>query len=278
MRCAWNELLSFLPQWLRRDVDNLGRESLRELRLRLEQQPELVVAEGSIRLDRIVRQEDLKQCISGASRYSPWNAASMEHGYLTAPGGHRIGICGEAVIKDRTMAGIREVTSVCIRVARDFPGIADQAAKLNGSILILGPPGWGKTTLLRDLIRQLADRGEHVAVVDERGELFPLGGDFQRGSSTDVLSGCPKAIGIDMVLRTMGPSVIAVDEITAKRDCEALIHALWCGVRLVATAHAASVRDFRTREIYRPLLETGIFANVLLMRRDKSWRLERMDI
>lgn len=278
MRCAWKELLAILPPALRLEVDKQGRADLMELRLRLNLPPELVMAGGSRWLNVPVTREDLRHCINNASRYSPWNAATMAQGYLTAPGGHRLGICGEAVVKDGRMTGLREVTSICIRVARDLPGIAAAAASLPGSILILGAPGWGKTTLLRDLIRQLSDRRVHTAVVDERGELFPQGGGFPQGCCTDVLSGCSKAHGIEALLRGMGPDCIAVDEITASDDCGALLRAAFCGVRLLATAHAGSLADFRHRSVYRPLVEARVFSTALVLCRDKSYKLERMDL
>lgn len=276
MKCAWNELMSILPPWLGREADRLGRESLQELRLRLGSPPELVCGDGSQWLDRAVTRDDLNFCINTASRYSPWASQSAAQGYITAPGGHRIGLCGEAVVNGGTMTGIRKVTSLCIRVARDFPGIGRTAAKLRGSILLIGPPGSGKTTLLRDIIRQVSEQ-EAVAVVDERGELFP-GQFFETGRRLDVLTGCPKPAGIDMVLRTMGPSSLAVDEITAGADCEGLLRAGWCGVRLLATAHAASVRDLRCRALYQPLLKNQLFTHVLVLGRDKSWREERVEL
>ena len=276
MICAWKEFFSILPTPLRREIDHSGREELQELRLRLGQSPELVFPCGSKRLTHSTPREDLMQCINNASRYSPWNAATAANGYLTASGGHRIGICGEAIIKDGIMTGFREITSICIRIARDFPGIAPPPAEISGSALILGAPGWGKTTLLRDLIRQLSDCGCHVGVVDERGEVFPELGCFPRGRSTDVLTGCGKAQGINTLLRTMGPDCIAVDEITAPEDCNALLHAAFCGVRLLATAHAGDLRDFTRRPVYRPLLEANIFQTVLVLKPDKTYQIERM--
>lgn len=279
MRCAWNELIRILPTSIRSDVDRLGQETLQELRLRLSSPPELVTETGNIHLTQATSREDLLYCINTASRYSPWAAATTAQGYLTAPGGHRIGMCGEAVIRNGKMEGIRNVTSLCIRVARDFPDIAGKLGKLPGSLLILGPPGSGKTTLLRDLIRQRsAIAREHVAVVDERGELFPPGGIFQGGALADVMTGCGKAQGIDTVLRTMGPSCIAVDEITAEEDCQALLKAGWCGVTLVATAHASSKKDLYTRPVYRPLVDTGLFETLIILRRDKTWTMERMEL
>lgn len=273
MKCAWKELLSILPVWMREDIDRQGRDRAQEIRLRIGYVPEIRMWPESGWLKGCVQKDDLNFCINTASRYSPWSAWTCSNGYIAGPGGHRIGICGEAVVKDGCMDGIRFATSLCIRVARDFPGIAEEAAGLKGSVLIIGPPGSGKTTLLRDLIRQIS-RKAYVGVVDERGELFPE--QFSCGNRLDVLTGCGKQQGIEVLLRTMGPDCIGVDEITAASDCDALLQAGWCGVRLLATAHAGSVKDLMKRPLYRPLLENGLFDHILVLSWDKTWREERL--
>ena len=178
------------------------------------------------------------------------------------------------------MTGISAVSSVCIRVARDFSDIAPRVADVTGSTLIIGPPGSGKTTLLRDLVRQISDAEQgSVSVVDERQEIFPVfqgQACFDRGKNSDIISGCTKSDGINAVLRSMNPRWIAVDEITAQADAEALLYAGWCGVTLLATAHAGSLADLKSRPVYRPLIANKLFQNVLVLRRDKSWTMERM--
>lgn len=273
MTCAWQEFLGVLPIWMRKEVDRLGKGTLQELRLRMQAPPELLFPEESRWLERPVSREDLNYTINAASRYSPWTAQTAAQGYLTVAGGHRIGLCGEAVVQQGVVTGMKNISSLCIRIARDFPGIAASASKLPGSLLILGPPGWGKTTLLRDLILQL-ENTEKIGVVDERGELFPEG--IPRGNRVDILSGCPKQDGIPMLLRTMGPTCIAVDEITTAEDTGALLQVANCGVRLLATAHGSSVADLRLRKIYRPLLDNAVFAVVLVLKKDKSFTMERM--
>lgn len=273
MNCAWQEFISILPTWIVRETDMQMKESLQEIRLRKDQKVELICQNEIRYLERCVTEDDLNFCINTASRYSPWASESSHQGFLTAPGGHRIGICGDAVIQNGAMTRIRKISSLNIRVARDFPGIAEAAGKLNGSVLLLGPPGSGKTTLLRDLIRQISYK-QIVSVVDERGELFPKG--IPRGNRTDVLTGCGKADGITMLLRNMGPEWIAVDEITAESDCDALIKCSWCGVKILASLHAHSRKDLNNREIYRKLTAAGIFEYLIILSRDKSWRLERM--
>lgn len=275
MKCAWDALLSVLPPRLRRQVDNLGRERMEELRLRVGQPVELILSGQSQMLSIQALEEDLTFIINAASRYSPWAATTSARGYITAAGGHRIGMCGECVVQGGRVTGIRRISSLCIRVARAFPNIADKVPKL-GSLLILGPPGSGKTTLLRALIRIRSEAGCSMAVVDERGELFPVGGVFAAGPRTDVLTGCSKAAGVDMALKTMSPKCIAVDEITSPEDCEALLSVGWCGVELLATAHAKDSADLLNRKIYQPLAGSGLFETLLILQSDKSWRMERM--
>ena len=279
MICAWQEFIRLIPHRLQKEVDRLGKTDLLELRLRLGQHPILVLQKETVTMNLIVTEDDLKFIINAASQYSPWAAATVAKGYITAFGGHRIGICGECVIHGGTVSGVRIPTSLCIRVARDFPGIASGAAHHTGSVLIIGPPGSGKTTLLRDLIRQRSKIGKgSIAVVDERMELFPHTRQatcFDTGANTDVMTGCSKKLGIDMLLRTMGPCCIAVDEITEESDCGALVCAGWSGVELLATAHAASLKDLLTRPVYQPLVKTGLFQTILVLHPDKSWHTER---
>lgn len=258
-------LLAILPQRMRGE----DYEDVREIRLRLGRPPRLVTGRGLRDLGGQVGAEDLSYVINAASRYSPWNASSVKDGYLTAPGAHRIGVCGEGAGE-----GLVNLTSLCIRVARDISGIA-AGLPVEESLLLLGPPGSGKTTLLRDHIRRLS-RNFAVSVVDERRELFP--GDFSWGENTDVLSGVSKPRGIDMVLRAMGPQIIAVDEVTSREDCQALLRAAWCGVRLVATAHADSVRDLGRRTVYRPLAEAGLFTKAAVLDCRQRWHLEEVSL
>lgn len=275
MKCAWKELLSIFPTQYQGMVSGYETSGLQEIRLRLHNEPELVLMNRRVRLKKEVSSEDLSYVVNVASRYSPWLASTSSAGYITAPGGHRIGLCGDAVMKNGEMTGFRSLRSINIRLCRDLPGCSGELHRLKGSVLIIGKPGSGKTTLLRDLIRKRSQK-ENTAVVDERMELFPERAGFDMGIHTDILSGCGKERGIELLLRTMGPDLIAVDEITAQEDCEALLHAGWCGVSLLATAHAGCRKDLFARPIYASLVKSGIFDHLVILQADKTWHSERM--
>jgi len=277
MICQWQCFLNIIPQWMRAEVDMLGRDTLQDLRLRINAPPELRLNNGTVRLRQNATIGDLLYIINTATKYSPWIGKSAEKGYITAPGGHRIGLCGSTSGSSGYLLSSYGITSVCIRVSRDFPGIAE-GVPARKSLLIIGKPGSGKTTLLRDIIRYRSNIAhENISVVDEREEVFPRCEGkfcFATGNCTDVLSGCSKSVGLEMVLRTMGPDTVAIDEITAAEDCKALLTAGWCGVFLLATAHAGSKDDLLGRPIYKPIVESGLFDKLIILREDKTWFLE----
>lgn len=280
MNLTVETLIHVLPLWLRKEITPQRLSQLLEIRLRCGQAVELVMIKGSVWLSQVVKEDDLRFCVNLASKYSPWTAASLYQGFITIEGGHRIGVSGCWTIDDSGRRSINRITSLCVRVSRDFEDISGKLYQKQGSILILGSPGSGKTTLLRDLIRQISNnRTGAVCVIDERKELFPINGDvmcYSPGIRTDVISGCSKEKGIEMAIRCMSPKVIAIDEITAAEDCKALIEAGWCGVDILATVHASGKCDLYNRPVYKPLVESGLFKEFVVMNADKSWTLERM--
>ena len=209
----------------------------------------------------------------------------LRQGFLILPGGHRMGVCGTVVRDANGIRTIRELQSLNLRISHEWIGIADPAANLlwsnPASALIIGCPGSGKTTVLRDAIRQLSDRfAQHVGVVDERGEIAAVMAgqpQFRIGRMTDVLTGCCKQEGIELLLRTMRPAWIALDEITAESDVKAIARASYCGVRFLATAHTLRAEDLYRRPVYRSLMESGVFENCIEILPDRTLRCERME-
>lgn len=233
----------------------------------------------------LVKPRDLEAVLETATQGSTHTALlSLGTGFVTTPGGHRLGVCGAVIQRENGALGLRCVSSVCLRVARAVPGAADglPLQLLHGDrffhTLILSPPGFGKTTLLRDLTRQIANGGAHgaprrVALVDERGEVaacYRGQPQLDVGAHTDVLDGCPKARGIMWLLRAMAPQVLMVDEITSPEDMDAMAAAQGCGVTLFATLHADGLRDLAARPARRAL--AGLFQRVVVIHRADGHR------
>lgn len=274
-----DKIMMCLPDWIKKQLTAFCAEPIEEIRLRACQPPGLVCADGVTRLftGQAVRAQELEQILQAACRWSVHTVLDqLCTGYITLEGGHRLGVCGTAVMGESGVKSIREISSLNFRIARQVGGIARQTARtLYGSgeccnALIISAPGVGKTTFLRDLIRTLslgeAGRQYRIAVADERGEVAAMWRgepQMELGPCVDVLSGCPKGRSIEFLTRSMNPQIIAVDEITAAEDVRAMEQAVGCGVSLVATAHACSVQDLAKRPLYCKMLETRIFDYVI---------------
>lgn len=292
---AYRQAAQVLPRRLRQEALGLPQEEqeqAEELRLRAGWPMTAVLPEGERPVGGPpVEPEELEQLVEIASRASVHAVLEqIRRGYLTVAGGHRIGLCGTAVMEGGGIHALRSLSSANLRIARQVPGAARPVlgALCPGgrleSTLILAPPGQGKTTLLRDIIRQVSE-GEgclplRVAVADERGELAALYGgrpQLDVGRRTDVAEGCPKAQGLMLLLRAMNPQVLAVDEITAPEDAAALRTAAGCGVTLLATAHGAGREDLTRRPLYRGLLEEGMFRRLVEITRREGRREYRVE-
>lgn len=286
-------LLPFGLRQLALSMPQAQRAAAEELRLRAGRPMSVTLPEGETVLPGgpILSPGDLRTALEIATQASAHAALEqVRHGFVTVRGGHRVGLCGTAVMKDGAVHNLRELSSLNIRIARQVPGVGDpllcQLRRQGAlpSVLVLAPPGAGKTTLLRDLIRGLSagvgGAPLRVGVADERGELGAVYHgvpQLELGPHTDIVDGCPKAEGLLMLLRGMNPQVLAVDEITAPRDIDALETAAGCGVVLLATAHGRGVDDLKRRPLYRRVLEERIFQKLLLVEWQGGARRYRLE-
>ncbi len=292
----YEEACGLLPVRLRQaalSVCRTRQAAAEELRLRIGRPLHLTLPEGELPLPQTrVLRGDLEQVLDRATEYSRYTASeTLRCGYVTASGGFRIGVCGTALPGGGGNEGIRDISSLSIRIPRVREGVAQdvlpellEEGRLL-STLVASPPGGGKTTLLRDLVRMLSQGSEfsppcRVALVDERGELAAVHRgrpQLEVGVHTDILDGCPKALAIPMLLRAMTPQVIALDEVALPADVEAVCAAANCGVVLLATVHAASLQDLRSRPVGCALLDSGIFRRLVLIEGRGTGRRSRVE-
>lgn len=282
--------VKILPENLRREALSIGEEKAgeaEEIHIRIGRGLMLRMPDGHEEMinknGQTVMPNDLVRLVENATNTSLHShIETIKKGFIAIRGGHRLGICGSTVIRDNEILTIKNFSSANLRIAKEKQGIADEISEFVvdhagcvRSTLIISPPGAGKTTLLRDLIRKLSDSGRRMGVVDERGE---IGGtyigipQFDLGKCTDILDNCPKGKGMENIIRVMSPDVIAVDEITSAEDIDAIENAMYCGVKIIATAHAQSAEDLRMRPVYARLMETGIFENIIRIENDRGKR------
>lgn len=292
----FQQVVALMPQHLRCALKQLPqekRERVEEIRLRQGFLPTVLDGDGERDVGDIpVTGELLRQVLEQASQASAHTVLDqVQRGFLTLRGGHRIGICGTAVVRDGKVATLREISSLSVRIARPVVGQAEallpqlmEGERLQNT-LIFAPPGAGKTTLLRDLVRGLSDGVAapplRLAVADERGEIAAMwqgAPQLYVGRHTDILDGCGKAAAVSILLRGMNPQVIAMDEITQMEDVEAMVQAVGCGVSLLATAHGERMEDFKRRPVYRRLWQSGVFRRVVLLGGSGTNRTARVEV
>ncbi|MEW5785654.1 MAG: stage III sporulation protein AA [Bacillota bacterium] len=300
---ARDQVNSFLPQRIREMIDRSPLplwDGMEEIRLRLgrplvlhgrsgdiflDENGTAVTPEKAYRPDRTDLERAL-QLISSSSLYA--FEQELRCGYLTVPGGHRVGLCGQAVVEQGRVARLKHITGLNYRIARQIIGTAlpyvcyfvDYRRQRVKHGLIISPPRGGKTTFLRDLARCLGDgvvelgfRGFKVAVIDERSE---IAGSFQGmpqldvGHCTDVLDACPKVEGMMMLLRSMAPQVIVTDEIGSEADAAAVEEIIHAGVAVIATAHAGSLAELQARPGLRKLWSMQVFERVVILGRSRG--------
>ena len=287
------EITAILPSPLREMFLRLREEHykvLQEIRLRvgqpvllrLQQEERGLNQEGlcEVKASYLVAREDMESLLKYLSGFSLYALEDeLRQGYVTIKGGHRIGLSGKMVIENEQIKTMKYISSMNIRIAHQVIGCSKGVMPYLVSrekvyhTLIVSPPGCGKTTLLRDIIRNLSNGYSgygpyRIGLVDERSE---IAGCYQGipqndvGIRTDVLDACPKIEGMGILLRAMSPHVIAVDEIGKEGDLVALEEVLSAGVAILSTVHGKNLEDCRHRPLLREFLEKGLFERIILL-------------
>lgn len=269
-------ILNFMPQGIRRYMYNINLDGACEIHMRLGKPLCIHYSDGRFYINSRgaltalpvsalkVTREHIDEALEIATSASVYSVRDeIKNGFLTIRGGHRIGITGTAVIKEDKVSFIKDISGLNYRLAGEVIGAADKVVPLilrDGGIkntLIISPPGVGKTTMLRDIARQLSYKSFRVSIVDERREIAALcegRSAFDLGFSTDVLEGVDKAEGMLMVLRSMSPDVIVTDEIGKQADIDAVEKITNSGAAVIATIHGRNIEMIKRRDDLKRML------------------------
>jgi stage III sporulation protein AA len=279
-----DELMKILPVELRVHIEklNLNYEKLQEIRLRVNRPLILVYDNNELIMNNqvIATQRLFNELMQYLSNYSLYAfEEELKQGYITIQGGHRVGLAGRVVIEDSKIKTVKNISFVNIRLASEVLGCANDVLptliekdRVKHTIII-SPPRCGKTTLLRDIVRQLSNgtkgiRPRSVGLVDERSEIAACYMGVPQndiGKRTDVLDCCPKAEGMLMLIRSMSPEVIVVDEIGKKEDIEAIRYVISSGCSVICTVHGSDIERLSEKEVLRDMLSEGVFEQAIIL-------------
>lgn len=235
----------------------------------------------------IISKNEIKETMEYISNYSLYAFEDeIKQGFITIQGGHRVGIAGKTILEEDKIKNMKHISFINIRLSHQVKGCANQAIpyivnKEDNDIyhtLIISPPRCGKTTLLRDMIRQLSNGSEEgdgvtVGVVDERSEIGACYMGIPQndlGIRTDILDCCPKAKGMMMLIRSMSPRIVAVDEVGLGEDIEAIEYVINCGCKIIATVHGSSIEDIRNKPIFGRLVKEKVFERYIILDNQKK--------
>lgn len=267
------QIFSFFPCEL--NVPNEILNVTEEIRIRLGQAILIRYGDNEFLTNQIANEKIILNLLENFTENSIYAMQSeINSGFITIRGGHRVGISGTCIFENGKVKNIRYISSLNIRVAHEIKGCGTSLVRelyLNNKFentLILSSPGCGKTTLLRDMIRELSMNGSNISVIDERAEIAATYKGIPQndlGPRTDVMNNCRKDAGIRMMIRSMAPNIIATDEIGDPKDVEAIYDANFAGIKLLLTAHGDAINDIPQR-----LSKIKLFKNIIILKKDKK--------
>lgn len=275
-RQSMEELAHCLPKTVAKMLLQQPEGSVQEIRVRARQKAVIRTAEETLLCGQEVTPQQVGQMAEALCEHALYaRVEEQRSGFVTLRGGHRMGICGRVLLQGQSVRALREISSLCIRVAGQWRGAADKLLPHlqapNGrvySTLIVGLPGSGKTTMLRDACRRLSESGVRTGVVDERSEIAAMsGGEAQLnvGPHTDVLDGCCKEVGLRWMLRSMSPDLLVTDELGTPGDAQAVMDCLAAGVSVLSTLHGRCVQPPPTRGVLMQLVQHRVFDRYALL-------------
>ena len=284
----YEEVYKMLPDAIKNNVKEfLVLEEVQEIRIKIGKPIIIVLSFQEKILDYIATKDDLRYMISKISNYSLYAfEEEIKQGYITLKGGHRVGLAGECVISKGEVRTIKNISSLNIRICKEIVGASNKVMRLiteNNRVyntLIVSPPKCGKTTILRDISRNLSNgmyqinlKGKKVTIVDERSEIAACYNGIPQmnvGIRTDVLDNCLKKSGMIMAIRSLSPEVLICDEIGTDSDLEALNMAFNSGVNIIVTVHGYDIDDIYNRRIFKELIDNCILERVILLSNKKG--------
>lgn len=294
-----NQVLQYFPRSVREQILMRINEQLaqyvEEIRIRNNKPIVLKIAQEQMIINYIIQKQEIEELFHRICENSIYSyQKQISEGYITIRGGHRIGITGSAVIENDKVINLNYISSLNIRIAREkkdssreiIQEIINFRENTIYNTLIVSPPGGGKTTLLRDIIRKISNgieeinfRPKVVGVVDERGEIAAMyKGVAQNdiGIMTDVINNIDKARGMKSLIRSMAPQIIACDEIGNKQDIEAINIAICAGIKGIFTAHGSSIEEIKKNQEIQGLLQQNIIERIILLDKNRKGKVEKI--
>ncbi len=286
---TWEETTAFfakcMPKSVGRTLMSQAEGTVREIRVRANAKVKIATSQGEVACSFEPTQAQVLQMVEALCEHALYaRAEEQRQGYVTLRGGHRLGLCGRVLLQGSTVRALREISSFCVRVAGQWrgsadallPHLVDESGHIR-SVLIIGLPGMGKTTMLRDACRCLSESGYRMCVVDERSEIAAMSAGVSQldvGPNTDVLDGASKEQGMRWMLRGMAPDAIVTDELGDVQDAQAVLEVMQSGVSVLCTLHGRNAQECLQKGALYQLVQNHAFGRYAILSEGSVGKIE----